>query len=96
MPQYWQLSCLCHLLQIVVQGIPWGYTWTELKEMFADVGSIERADVAMGSDGRSRVSPMFHSRSPYHKDGHAHASSSAVPRCLKPVRLLSALPYSCC
>jgi RNA recognition motif-containing protein len=42
-------------LQIVVQGIPWSYTWKEVKDMFAEVGDIERADVAMGNDGRSRV-----------------------------------------
>lgn len=41
-------------LQIVVQGIPWSYTWNELKAMFADVGEVERADVVTGSDGRSR------------------------------------------
>ncbi|KAG1681128.1 hypothetical protein FOA52_015570 [Chlamydomonas sp. UWO 241] len=40
-------------LQIVVQGIPWSYTWKELKDMFQS-DDIERADVAMGSDGRSR------------------------------------------
>ena len=39
-----------------MQGIPWSYTWKELKDLFADIGSIERADVAIGSDGRSRVS----------------------------------------
>lgn len=41
-------------LQIVVQGIPWAYTWRELKDMFAEVGGVERADVATGNDGRSR------------------------------------------
>mmetsp|Transcript_23335 Transcript_23335/g.69320 ORF Transcript_23335/g.69320 Transcript_23335/m.69320 type:complete len:136 (+) Transcript_23335:458-865(+) len=41
-------------LQIVVQGIPWAYTWKELKEMFTEIGDIERADVTIGSDGRSR------------------------------------------
>ena len=43
-------------MQIVVQGIPWAYTWKELKDLFADVGDVERADVAIGHDGRSRVS----------------------------------------
>lgn len=46
----WCLS----LQQVVVQGIPWAYTWKELKDMFEDIGDIERSDIAMGSDGRSR------------------------------------------
>ncbi|PNH10657.1 hypothetical protein TSOC_002591 [Tetrabaena socialis] len=41
-------------LQVVVQGIPWAYTWRELKDMFAEVGGVERADVVTGYDGRSR------------------------------------------
>lgn len=41
-------------LQIVVQGIPWAYTWQEVKDMFADIGDVERAEVAIGRDGRSR------------------------------------------
>lgn len=41
-------------LQIVVQGIPWSYTWLELKELFAEYGEVERADIAQGADGRSR------------------------------------------
>ncbi|EFJ43447.1 hypothetical protein VOLCADRAFT_109965 [Volvox carteri f. nagariensis] len=41
-------------LQIVVQGIPWSYTWRELKDMFAEIGNVERADVVTSSDGRSR------------------------------------------
>ncbi|KAG2501832.1 hypothetical protein HYH03_000331 [Edaphochlamys debaryana] len=41
-------------LQIVVQGIPWAYTWRELKDMFAEIGGVERADVVTGYDGRSR------------------------------------------
>jgi len=38
-------------VQVVVQGIPWSYTWKELKEMFSDIDGIERTDV-----GRRRVS----------------------------------------
>lgn len=41
-------------LQVVVQGIPWSYTWKELKDMFADIDGLDRADVVSGSDGRSR------------------------------------------
>ncbi|GLC43314.1 hypothetical protein PLESTB_001341400 [Pleodorina starrii] len=41
-------------LQIVVQGIPWAYTWRELKDMFAETGNVDRADVVTGYDGRSR------------------------------------------
>lgn len=40
--------------QIVVRGIPWSYTWAELKDMFAEIGGVERADVMVGDDGRSR------------------------------------------
>ncbi len=46
-------------LQVVVRGIPWSYTWRELKDLFAEVGDIERTDVVYvvyGDDGRSRVS----------------------------------------
>eukprot|EP00798_Chlamydomonas_sp_ICE-L_P029132 gene29131-32350_t len=41
-------------LQVVVQGIPWAYTWRELKDMFVDIDGLERADVTTGFDGRSR------------------------------------------
>lgn len=44
-------------LQVVVRGIPWSYTWKELKDMFVDlVADVDRADVVYGDDGRSRVS----------------------------------------
>lgn len=46
-----------HSVQVVVQGIPWKYTWRELKPLFEECGAINRADVAFGRDGRSRVSP---------------------------------------
>ena len=39
-------------LQIVVNGLPWAWTWKELKELFVDTGAIERADVVYGRDGR--------------------------------------------
>lgn len=39
----------------MIQGIPWAYTWRELKDMFAEVGGVERADVATDYSGRSRV-----------------------------------------
>lgn len=41
-------------LQVVVRGIPWSYSWRELKDLFAEVGEIDRADVMYGEDGRSR------------------------------------------
>ena len=44
------------MVQVVVQGIPWKYTWRELKPLFEECGAIARADVAFGRDGRSRVS----------------------------------------
>ena len=40
--------------QVVVHGLPWSYTWRELRPMFEGFGTIERADVAYGRDGRSR------------------------------------------
>ncbi|KAK2077604.1 hypothetical protein QBZ16_004449 [Prototheca wickerhamii] len=41
-------------LQIVVHGLPFAYTWQDLKDLFAEVGGIERADIVHGRDGRSR------------------------------------------
>jgi RNA recognition motif-containing protein len=40
--------------QICVQGIPWKYTWKELKDLFAEIGEVERADVMFAPDGRSK------------------------------------------
>lgn len=41
-------------LQVVVQGLPWSYTWKELRPLFDEFGEVERADVVIGRDGRSR------------------------------------------
>jgi RNA recognition motif-containing protein len=43
------------MLQVCVQGIPWKYTWKELKELLAECGEVERADVMTAPDGRSKV-----------------------------------------
>lgn len=40
--------------QVVVHGLPWSYTWKELKPIFEGCGTIVRADVVFGRDGRSR------------------------------------------
>jgi RNA recognition motif-containing protein len=40
--------------QVCVQGIPWKYTWKELKELLAECGEVERADVMAAPDGRSK------------------------------------------
>ena len=40
--------------QVVVHGLPWSYTWKELKPIFEGTGTIVRADVVYGRDGRSR------------------------------------------
>lgn len=40
--------------QICVQGIPWKYTWKELKDLFTESGEVERADVMTAPDGRSK------------------------------------------
>lgn len=39
-----------------MRGIPWSYTWRELKDLFAEIGDVQRADVMVSEDGRSRVS----------------------------------------
>lgn len=41
-------------LQIVVHGLPFAYSWQDLKDLFAGVGDIERADIMHTRDGRSR------------------------------------------
>lgn len=43
-------------MQVVVQGIPWKFTWKELRPMFEECGTIDRTEVVYGRDGRSRVS----------------------------------------
>lgn len=40
--------------QVVVHGLPWSFTWKELRPMFEGYGTIVRADIAYGRDGRSR------------------------------------------
>ena len=40
--------------QVVVHGLPWSYTWKELRPIFEGCGTIVRADVVYGRDGRSR------------------------------------------
>jgi len=40
--------------QVVVHGLPWSFTWKELRPIFEGCGTIERADVVYGRDGRSR------------------------------------------
>lgn len=49
------MCCVC--LQVCVQGIPWKYTWKELKELLAECGEVERSDVMTSPDGRSKVCP---------------------------------------
>ncbi|KAI8468345.1 MAG: G-strand telomere binding protein 1 [Monoraphidium minutum] len=40
--------------QIVVQGLPWKFTWQDLKDHFVDIGDVERADIMQAPDGRSK------------------------------------------
>lgn len=40
--------------QICVQGIPWKYTWKDLKDMFQEIGEVAHADVMFSQDGRSK------------------------------------------
>lgn len=43
----------CPPAQIVVNGLPWAWTWKELKDLMAGAGgNIVRADVVYGRDGR--------------------------------------------
>jgi hypothetical protein len=44
-------------LQIVVNGLPWAWTWKELKELVEGTGNIVRVDVVYGRDGRRCVLP---------------------------------------
>lgn len=42
-------------LQVVVHGLPFKYTWRELKDLFSNkVGGVVHAEVVYGRDGRSR------------------------------------------
>lgn len=40
-------------LQVVVQGLPFAYSWQDLKDLFKPVGGV-KADIVMGQDGRSK------------------------------------------
>ena len=40
--------------RVVVLNRPWQTTWQALKEFFAGVGAITRAEIASDEDGRSR------------------------------------------
>lgn len=46
---------LLQLPQVCIQGIPWKFTWKELKELVEECGEVERADVMTSQDGRSKV-----------------------------------------
>ncbi|KAK9814909.1 hypothetical protein WJX73_001756 [Symbiochloris irregularis] len=41
-------------LQVVVHNLPWSCTWQVLKDHFAECEGLERADVIIDNDGRSR------------------------------------------
>lgn len=42
--------------QVVVHGIPFKYSWKELKDLFNEKsGGAQHADVVIGRDGRSKV-----------------------------------------
>lgn len=43
------------MLQVCIQGIPWKYTETELGELVAECGEVEKAEVMTSPDGRSKV-----------------------------------------
>ena len=67
-------------VQVVVQGIPWKFTWKELRPMFEECGTIDRAEVVYGRDGRSRVRNLV-----------ACMKLSCFPYCL-PVEAHSCIP----
>eukprot|EP01024_Parvocaulis_polyphysoides_P022643 TRINITY_DN20_c0_g1_i1.p3 TRINITY_DN20_c0_g1~~TRINITY_DN20_c0_g1_i1.p3 ORF type:complete len:222 (-),score=55.25 TRINITY_DN20_c0_g1_i1:1579-2244(-) len=41
-------------LQVVVHGLPWRYTWKDLKDMFNEIGQVDFAEVMMDDQGRSK------------------------------------------
>eukprot|EP01025_Chloroclados_australasicus_P003257 TRINITY_DN10756_c0_g1_i2.p5 TRINITY_DN10756_c0_g1~~TRINITY_DN10756_c0_g1_i2.p5 ORF type:complete len:218 (+),score=36.17 TRINITY_DN10756_c0_g1_i2:301-954(+) len=41
-------------LQVVVHGLPWKYTWQDLKDMFSEIGTVESAEVMQDDQGRSK------------------------------------------
>jgi hypothetical protein len=42
-------------VQVCIQGIPWKYTETELGDLVAECGEVEKAEVMASPDGRSKV-----------------------------------------
>mmetsp|Transcript_40752 Transcript_40752/g.130039 ORF Transcript_40752/g.130039 Transcript_40752/m.130039 type:complete len:133 (-) Transcript_40752:35-433(-) len=44
----------CSGLQVVVQNLPWSYTWQELKALFANSGEVVRAEIMMDRNQRSK------------------------------------------
>lgn len=42
-------------VQVCIQGIPWKYTETELGDLVAECGEVEKAEVMTSPDGRSKV-----------------------------------------
>lgn len=55
-------SFLLQAFQIVVHGIPYKFTWRELKDFFNQkVGGAAHADIVCGRDGRSKVDGVISS-----------------------------------
>ena len=40
--------------QVIVQGLPFHFTWQPLKDMFKPIGGVVSADIVKGPDGRSK------------------------------------------
>lgn len=47
-------SCVQPGTQIVVHGLPYKFSWQDLKDLCRPAGAVIRADIATDRDGRSR------------------------------------------
>ena len=47
-------TCTCALSVHVRPQLPFHIQWQDLKDLFRQAGAVQRADVALGADGRSR------------------------------------------
>ena len=65
--------------KLYVGGLPWETTWQDLKDAFKVAGTVVRADVAMGADGRSK--------------GFGTVMMSSATEAAKAIQLLNDAPF---
>lgn len=41
-------------VQLIVHGLPFSFAWQELKDLFKPVGGVDKADIVVDPEGRSR------------------------------------------